>query len=322
MANGINDRLVKAETLMDLVEKIGGGYLVRSAKNADIAYKVTRPNGHVICTCKDFETNQEDKTYECKHILAVKMAVKNGKVVMKDPTRDIPIIKKSLTDILLEYPFRADQIMKRPGRGGQILDYVDGATVRQRLNDAIGNLSWSSEIISETVVDDEILVKARLTIHNNGQAIRKEAYGGAKIYRDRDGKVIDYGDSFESARTEALKRCAKDMGVGLHLYTGDDQRCSFHSFGHAQDKAKSEDTTYRDGKEGIPREIPQDIEIPTDGAFKRLSNSQLAKLLTLARTKKLEKDDLNAISLELFNVEYPYLTAKDAEALIGHLKEL
>jgi hypothetical protein len=62
---------------------------------------------------------------------------------------------------LLEKPFEPEQIRRRQGRNG-MLDYVEGHSVIQRLNDALES-AWSFEITHHELKDDEVIVLGRLT---------------------------------------------------------------------------------------------------------------------------------------------------------------
>ena len=72
-------RQQRATALVPTVRRIAGGYRVSSAtRNED--YLVSQPNGHLVCTCPDYQRHFEDPEYECKHIMAVDMALEEGRV--------------------------------------------------------------------------------------------------------------------------------------------------------------------------------------------------------------------------------------------------
>ena len=52
---------------------------------------------------------------------------------------------------LLEKPFGQDQIKQREGSYGKALDYIEGHTVIQRLNDALDG-NWSFEVLKHEVL--------------------------------------------------------------------------------------------------------------------------------------------------------------------------
>ena len=114
---------------------------------------------------------------------------------------------------LLEKPFDPEQIRRRQGRNG-MLDYVEGHSVIQRLNDALES-AWSFEITHHELRDDEVIVLGRLT----AETISKMAFGTSQVTRERESRqLVSLGDDLKSAATDALKKCATFLGVGLHLY--------------------------------------------------------------------------------------------------------
>ena len=114
---------------------------------------------------------------------------------------------------LLEHPFDPAQIKQRKGRNG-VLDYVEGHTVIARLNAALDG-AWSFEVVAHEVRDDEVLVLGKLT----AAGIVKMQFGASQVTRDRETKaLISLGDDLKAAATDALKKCATFLGVGLHLY--------------------------------------------------------------------------------------------------------
>ena len=68
---------------------------------------------------------------------------------------------------LLEKPFAPEKIKQRDGNFGKTLDYVEGHTVIQRLNDAFDS-EWSFEILKHEILEDkdEVIVQGKLTAEN------------------------------------------------------------------------------------------------------------------------------------------------------------
>ena len=181
----------------------------------------------------------------------------------------------------LTAPFRADQIRTRQGRNGQQLAYVEVADVIERLNSALP--SWSFEVVSHQVLDDEVVVHARL---RTGDGIVKEDFGGSSITRTKnDGSVVCLADDLKSASSDALKRCARLLGVALDLYRG------------AGDVAPRGAAPTR-----------QRVQLATD--------AQMSKVRSLAVQKRI---DLDAIVFDRFGVAATDLSKSDASALIDEL---
>ena len=114
---------------------------------------------------------------------------------------------------LLERPFTPEQIRQRKGRNG-VLDYVEGHSVITRLNEALEG-AWSFEIVHHEIREEEVLVIGRLS----ADGIVKMAFGGSQVTREREsGALISISDDLKAASTDAMKKCATFLGVGLHLY--------------------------------------------------------------------------------------------------------
>src|SRR5262245_50390418 len=113
---------------------------------------------------------------------------------------------------LLEKPFEPGQIRQRRGPYGP-LDYVEGHSVIARLNEALEG-AWSFEIVQHEVHGDEVVVLGKLT----AETIVKMNFGVSQITRKEGGAVVSLGDDLKAAATDAMKKCATFLGVGLHLY--------------------------------------------------------------------------------------------------------
>src|SRR5262249_20282023 len=114
---------------------------------------------------------------------------------------------------LLERPFLPEQIRQRKGRNG-VLDYVEGHSVIQRLNEALEG-AWSFEIAHHEIRQEEVVVIAGLT----AEPSVKRAFGRSRVTREGQwGALVSLGDGLKAGGTDALKKCATFLGVGLHLY--------------------------------------------------------------------------------------------------------
>lgn len=98
--------------------------------------------------------------------------------------------------------------------------YLSIAQVVRRLNQVLGLNGWSHAALRDGVwaESDEIYVYGRLEGWIDGQRFEREDYGSKKITRDRAGKLpIQLGDDYQAAKSDSLKRCAKQIGVGAYL---------------------------------------------------------------------------------------------------------
>jgi hypothetical protein len=107
-------------------------------------------------------------------------------------------------------------------RGGVELEYITGEQVTSRLNEELGFLAWSFTIREHGIhaEADECWVLGELTIEIGGRqmAVRQQ-FGSQKIKRSRSsGMPLDIGFDLKGAATDALKKCASQVGVGLYLW--------------------------------------------------------------------------------------------------------
>lgn len=117
------------------------------------------------------------------------------------------------------------EIKMRQGRGGMQFAYVEHGYVTERLNLVFG-FNWDFEIIDKQILDDEAIVEARLTVRTpGGQTIIKTQFGGAEIKRhasgNKSGRPLSIADDYKAAASDALKKCASLLGIGLDLYGRD-----------------------------------------------------------------------------------------------------
>ena len=110
-------------------------------------------------------------------------------------------------------------------KGGTRLTYIPVAAVIQRLNEVLGVDAWSLKIVSvyrDATDPDFIVAHIMLTAEFEREVVTRDAVGGQRIKRTRDGGIIDLGDEMKGAVSDALKKAAQTLGVGLYL-TGVDE---------------------------------------------------------------------------------------------------
>lgn len=107
--------------------------------------------------------------------------------------------------------FDKTEVKQRPGRGGKQFSYIDARAVARRLTEVLGLAGWDFQT---TVADtDRQVVHGRLTVRLDGQTIVREDFGYPNT-PDSDEEPL------KSAASDALKRCAVQLGVGAYLYGG------------------------------------------------------------------------------------------------------
>jgi hypothetical protein len=231
---------------------------------------------------------------------------------------------------ILEKPFGPEQIKQREGNFGKILDYIEGHTVIQRLNDAF-DADWSftithHEIMQET---DEVIVIGQL----NAGGIVKSQFGSSRITRAKEtGDIISLADDLKAAATDALKKAATLFGVGLHLY-----RNELPSGGHRNGYSRPNEGgrngvngNKTNGGNGNNRHY-QSNGNGGNGSDQycgagsggngngRLTSKQYRYILKLAAEKGHSTAELDQKCLERYGTVTQYLSRGDASAVIEHL---
>ncbi len=105
-------------------------------------------------------------------------------------------------------------------RGGVELEYITGEQAVTRLNEVLGVGGWSFRVVQHGFNEeaDEIWVLAELHATIDGAPTVRQQFGSQKVKRSRSsGSPLDIGFDFKGATTDALKKCASLIGVGLYL---------------------------------------------------------------------------------------------------------
>lgn len=162
---------------------------------------------------------------------------------------------KELADELTA-PTPEECIRTRPIRGGGTVRYVSGSHFIEKLNNCFGFL-WSYNVPEQFEKDGQLVSKGQLTVHipvpkrqitreyeKDGRTVReatteyerwdivKTQFGSSEIKRyakdetdrktgklkHRVGDVIDLADDYKAAGTDAMKKCATQLGIFLDVY--------------------------------------------------------------------------------------------------------
>jgi hypothetical protein len=161
------------------------------------------------------------------------MSKEQSKITL--PTGDIDVYEqeKGKYTLVPKSPISTEQILKifqrtppqhvhqRPGKGGGTWDYVTGVYVKKVLNYTFGWL-WDFQVIDKGLVGAQIWVQGRLTIKHSETLqpiIVKEQFGGADVKFKKGTKVpLDYPNDLKAAATDALKKCASELGIASDIY--------------------------------------------------------------------------------------------------------
>ena len=108
----------------------------------------------------------------------------------------------------LGVPF-SKNLVKARRQAGKSLSYLETHSVIDRLN-AVWKDKWSFEIVEILKGGEYVVVKGRLS---SPEGTVKENFGSGRLFQKGDP-----GDSYKSAASDCLKKCATLFGVGLELY--------------------------------------------------------------------------------------------------------
>lgn len=115
-------------------------------------------------------------------------------------------------------------VKERPAKGGGKWKFVSGGYVKKVLNLMFG-WDWDFEVVSEQVAYGQVIVKGKLTCRSNGKEIVKMQFGKKDIvFKRGTNDPLDIGNDFKAATTDALKKCASEIGVAADIYNADEFR--------------------------------------------------------------------------------------------------
>lgn len=159
-------------------------------------------------------------------------------------------------------------------KSGVELIYLPISEVINRLNRALGVNNWSFEIFSvkrDEIDTDEIIAHVSLTATIDGSTVVKHGFGGQTVKRQKkDNKPVDLGNDFKGAVSDALKKAAQQLGVGLYL-------------ARSADAIDIEDSMVYGGVQAQPNDIAPELE------------DKWNNFVTVTKTLTAEqKDSLNA----------------------------
>lgn len=195
---------------------------------------------------------------------------------------------------ILTRPFPPELIKQRQGQGGKTLSYVETHAVIARLNESVD--AWDFTIEKYEVMEDEVVVLGKLVIEGS---ITKSAFGGSSITRDREGRAASIANDLKAAGSDALKKAASLLGVGLELYGG----------------GAVEATAVRTTAATATRREPAPAS-PSD----RLTGKQFSAITSIARRHNIERDHLAGMLEERFKkIELGDLSRREASSLLSEL---
>lgn len=137
-------------------------------------------------------------------------------------SNDLILSVSQLNGIIGKTPAKAKRT--RPAKGGGTWTYVSGSYMKKQLNMLFG-WNWDFEIVSEQILTEagEVVVKGKLTCRSNGNTIVKMQYGNKDIMFKKGTQIpLSIGNDLKAAATDALKKCAAEIGIAQDVYAPQD----------------------------------------------------------------------------------------------------
>ncbi|MGI9147722.1 MAG: Rad52/Rad22 family DNA repair protein [Chloroflexota bacterium] len=117
----------------------------------------------------------------------------------------------------------------RDVRGGVEVTFISGEQVVSRLNEVLGVAGWSFRVLRHDINPeaDEAWALGELIADIGERSVVRQQFGSQKLKRSRStGAPLDLGFDLKGASTDAMKKCASLLGVGLYLSRKEPPRLS------------------------------------------------------------------------------------------------
>lgn len=159
--------------------------------------------------------------------------------------KNLPIVTKSELSLIESNLLSTSQLKflmaktpvhytrERPAKGGGTWTYVSGGYMKKVLNLMFG-WDWDFEILESQILFGEVIVKGKLTVRIGDKPIVKSQYGNKDIMFKRQSDAdkaagkepipLSIGNDLKSAATDALKKCAAELGIAADIYNKDEFR--------------------------------------------------------------------------------------------------
>jgi Rad52/22 family double-strand break repair protein len=103
----------------------------------------------------------------------------------------------------------------RVNKGGMDQTYAPWTAYVDRLNEVLGCDKWSSRCVREGFTATECWVLVELTAVVDGETVTRQQYGSEPLVKGKDARPTT--DLLKSTASDALKKAASLLGVGLYL---------------------------------------------------------------------------------------------------------
>lgn len=124
----------------------------------------------------------------------------------------------------LSEPF--DPSMERQlNKSGTMLTYIPVSEVIARMNRVLGPSNWDmivDKVERDKIDPDFVIAHVRVRAIIDGREVVKDGVGGQAIKRKKSGDIVDLGDEYKGAVSDAFKKACQMLGVGLYLARNED----------------------------------------------------------------------------------------------------
>ena len=110
-------------------------------------------------------------------------------------------------------------------KSGTRLTYLPVSEIINRMNRIFGPTGWTHQVLScgrDATDPDWVIAHVRVSAsHENTEQgwhySSHDGFGGVRVKRTKAGDIVDLGDEFKGAVSDALKKACQHFGVGLYL---------------------------------------------------------------------------------------------------------
>jgi hypothetical protein len=184
-----------------------------------------------------------------------------------------------MKELYAQFPQESERTIVKSGVS---LVYLPISEVINRLNKVLGVEGWSFEIITvrrDEIDQDELVAHVALTAEIGDKRVVKHGFGGSNVKRAKSNqKPVDLGNDFKGAVSDALKKAAQQLGVGLYL-------------ARSVDAMDAEDAILLDASDDGFARIPEQVPTP---ALSELEEKWNTFIDITKGLKKEQKEELNS----------------------------
>ena len=129
--------------------------------------------------------------------------------------------------MLINEPTPEDEVEIKTDENGFKYKSVKGSYVKKRLN-LIFSFNWNFKVITSEYVKEasEVICEGEIEVHTEKGSIIKQQYGSSMVASKNSGsgnrsffKPVNLGQSYKAAATDALKKCASEIGLFWDIYS-------------------------------------------------------------------------------------------------------